>query len=426
MLNGAAKRGILLALQRVPDFSRLGSLPSPGTRRGLQLLRWLDQSGLALSFFNSVQAGENGVYLPAEWRDALNQRMQRNATRLNDMLEEFHRLNEAFRARGIFAVTLKGFSLIPDFCENPILRHQTDFDFLVDSSDVEPAAEVLHSFGYSTPRLSRSEESCFTTPLTHIPSRQDDLYALQHHRQVDLHVSLAESSPWIKLELPADCLRHATPMTLYGVKFYELSLPDRFLAQVLHAFRHSFRSWVRLSWLLEIARCMELHRENEALWDCVAERAGDGLLTKRAFAFVLSLVNRLFQSRIPPQLHSWAAEGMTSSLRAWLDHFSVNWAVSGCSGNLSNVLLAPDFIPDKNLRRRYWASRLLPTKAQLSIETMAGLRRKKPPTWHLQRWRYVLHRSTVHLKDLFRLPLHQLRWKRALLAVRPGSCKLDS
>jgi hypothetical protein len=243
---------------------------------------------------------------------------------------------------------------------------------------------------------------------------------------VDLHVSLTESSAWIKLELPTNCLHYAIPMTVCGVKFYGLSLPDRFLAQVLHAFRHSLRSWVRLSWLLEIARCMELHRENEALWSRLAERAGDRLLTKRAFALILSLVNRLFQSRIPPQLHSWAAEGMTPSLRAWLDHFSVNWAVSDWPGNLSNVLLATDFILDSSLRRRYWVSRLLPTKAQISIETTAGLRTKKSPAWHLRRWHYVLHRSTVHLKDLFRLPLHQLRWKRALVDLRPGSCKLDS
>jgi hypothetical protein len=426
MRNGAAKRAILQALQRVPDFSRLASLPSPGTRQGLRLLQWLDQSGLALYFFNGVQARKTGMSLPGEWHDALSQRVQRNAARLKDMLYEFQRLNEAFRARGILAVTLKGFSLVPDFCENPNLRHQTDFDFLVDSTAIEPAAEVLHSLGYSTPCLSHSEESSFTTPLNHIPTHHDDLYALQHHRQVDLHVSITESAPWIKLELPMDCLHHATPMTLHGVKFYQLALPDRILAQVLHAFRHSFRSWVRLSWLLEIARCMELHRENEALWDCVAERAGDGFLTKRAFALILSLANRLFQSRIPTQLRSWAAEGMTPSVRAWLDHFSVNWALSDWPGNLSNVLLAPDFIPDSSLRRHYLASRLLPTKAQLSIEAMAGMRKKKPLAWHLRRWRYVLHRSSVHLRDLLRLPLYQLRWKRALATARPGSCELES
>ncbi|MFI5096462.1 MAG: nucleotidyltransferase family protein [Candidatus Acidiferrales bacterium] len=390
------------------------------------MLQWLDQAGLALSFFDSVQASEATACLPAEWRDALDLRMQRNAARLKDMLQEFQRLNKAFRSRGVLAVTLKGFSLVPDFCENPSLRHQTDFDFLVDSAHVEPAAEILHSFGYSTPRLSQSEESCFTTPLTHLPSHHDDLYALQHHRQVDLHVSITESSAWIKLELPMDCSQHAVPMTVCGVEFYGLSLPDRFLAQVLHAFRHSSRSWVRLSWLLEIARCMELHRENKALWSRVAERAGDGLLTKRAFALILSLANRLFQYRIPSQLHSWAAEGMTPSLRAWLDHFSVNWAVSDWPGNLSNVLLATDFIPDSSLRRRYLASRLLPTRAQLSIETMAGMRKKKSLAWHLRRWHYVLHRSTVHLKDLFRLPLLQFRWKRALVAVRPGACRLES
>jgi len=426
MPNNLAKRGVLQALQRVPDFSRIAAWPSPESRRGLQLLRWLDHSGLALSFLQNLQARETPVGLLDEWRDALNQRMARNASRLNDMLQEFQRLNDAFHARGVLAVTLKGFSLIPDFCENPVLRHQTDFDFLVAPASVASAADVLRSFGYSTPRLSPSEESCFTTPLRHLPSHKDDLYALQRHRQVDLHVSLAESSPWLMLPVPGDSLRQALPMALCGVKFYGLSLPDRFLAQVLHAFRHSFRSWVRLSWLLELARCMELHRENETLWNRVLERAGHALLTKRAFALVLSLVNRLFRCRIPPQLRSWAVAGMTPPLRTWLDHFSVDWAISDWPGNLSNLLLAHDFIPDGTLRRHYLASRLLPTRAQLSMGTTVGMREKMPPAWPIRRWRYVLHRSSVHLIDLFRLPVLQFRWKRALGAPRPGFCELES
>ncbi len=426
MTNASAKRDILQALQAGPKFPLVGSLPSPGSRRGLRLLQWLDRSGLALSFFASVQANETGGRLPSVWHEALHQRMQRNAARFHDMLEEFRRLNEAFRARDIRVVTLKGFSLNPDFCENPILRHQTDFDFLVDSADIDAAAEVLHSFGYRTPRLSHSEESSFTTPLIHVPSHEDDLYALQHHRQVDLHVSPTETSAWLKPEFSADCLRHAVSMTLCGVNFHALALPDRFLAQVLHVFRHTSRSWVRLSWLLEISRFMELHREDETLWRRVIERAGAGLQTSRAFALILSLTRRLFRCRIPSQMGAWAARGMTPSLRTWLDRFSLNWALSDWPGSLSNVFLAPDFIPDGRRRWEYLASRLLPNKSQTMIETMASARKKKSVGWHLRRAHFVLHRSTAHLQNICSLPLLQLRWRHAISASRPGLWKLET
>ncbi len=426
MPNIHEKRALLRALQSGPDFLGLAALPLIQAKEGRELLRWLDQSGLALSFLRRISARGEGADIPSEWRDALERRRERNAIRMLDMLEEFRRLNEAFRAQGILTVTLKGFSLVPDFCEDPCDRHQTDFDLLVEPANVEGAAEVLQSLGYSTARLSRSEESCFTTPLRHIPSYKDDLYAVQHHRQVDLHVSLSDSSSWTELDVPGDCMLHAEPLTLCGVNFHAVSLADRFLGQVLHAFRHSFRSWIRLSWLMEIGRCMDLHGENEDLWGRVVERAGDRLLSKRVFAFVLSLTNRLFRYRIPWQLRSWAAEGMRPSLRAWLDHFSVRWAIADWPGNLGNLFLAPEFIPDRKLRRQYVTSRLLPKRAQMSIGTMARGEKNKSVAWNLERWQYVAHRSGVHCRDLFRLPWDQLRWKRALAAVNTDPCGLES
>jgi Uncharacterised nucleotidyltransferase len=417
MSNGSAKRLVLRALQPEPEFSGLGALPPCTSRNGLKFLKWLDESGLALNFLMSIRAPEASASVPAGWLDALEKRMERNAIRLSDMLGEFQRLNDAFRTQGLRVVTMKGFSLIPDFCVHPGARHQTDFDFLVDPDEVAPTAEVLQSFGYSTLNLSRTEESAFMTPLLHTPARKDDIYALQRHRQVDLHVSVTESSPWVDLEIPADCLRYSIPCNLRGVEFVALSLPDRFLAQVFHAFRHSFHSWLRLSWLLEIGRCMEFHRADEALWESVIARAGKSPATQRLFAYILSLTNRLFQSRIPAGVLSWTSPAMTPSMRAWLDHFALEWAISDWPGNLSNLFLAAEFIPEKKLRKRYFASRLLPKRVRLSIETMASEEKKQSVAWNLQRWQYLAHRSRIHLKDMVCLPLGQLRWKRALDAA---------
>jgi hypothetical protein len=426
MHDRRAKRAVLQALQRHPDFSGIAAVPLPRSRQGRRLLQWLDQSGAALSFLKIVQTRESGARLPDEWRDALERRRARNACRLRDMLDEFQRLNDAFRIRGVLAITLKGFSLVPDFCEDPSVRHQTDFDFLVAPDDVDAAASVLQSRGYSTNRLSHSGESCFTTPLSHIPTSSDDLYAIQHHRQVDLHVSLSEDSAWLKLAVPGGCPKEAVSLTLSGVNFHALPLADRFLVQVLHAFRHSFRSWIRLSWLMELGRCMELHREDGALWARVMERAGDDPLTKRIFAFVLSLTNRLFRCRIPPLIRNWAAEAMSPSLRVWLDYFSVNWAISDWPGNLSNLFLASDFISDRDLRRQYLAGRLLPRREQMTIETTPSLEKNKSVAWNFRRCQYLAQRSAVHLKDLLNLPLEHLRWKRALRVPHPAPFELDS
>src|SRR3984893_13273638 len=205
MSNAGYKGAVLAALSFKADFSGLDTFPSLDSKNGQQLLRWLDRSGLSLVLLRRLQTSEAAPSISAEWLDALAQRLARNLLRTRDMLTEFNRVNDAFRAHGVTAVALKGFTLAPDFCQDLTLRHQADFDFLVHQDSVGRAADALQRCGYSTSQLNKKGETCVLTPLRHIPSADDDLYALQHHRQVDLHTSIFEQSPWIQIEVPQDC-----------------------------------------------------------------------------------------------------------------------------------------------------------------------------------------------------------------------------
>jgi hypothetical protein len=352
--------------------------------------------------------------ISAEWRDALTQRLARNVLRMRDMLEEFKRVNDAFRAHGVTAVALKGFTLAPDFCEDLSLRHQTDFDFLIYQDSVERAAYALQNCGYSTCQLNKTAETCFLTPLRRIPSADDDIYALQHHRQVDLHTSIFEQSPWIQIEVPQDCLGQAHLQNIYGINFLALSLADQFILQVFHAFKHAFRSWIRPSWLLEIGRCMELHQDDAALWTQIMERTGGTNLTKYIFAFVLELVTRLFRTPIPVPLRCWTKGAPSLPVRTWLDAFAVDWAISDWPGSLTNLFLAAEFIPERNLRIQYCRSRLFPRKSHASMGAVATTGRNMFLRLQTARLSYLAHRTAVHLKEMVSLPMQHLRWKRAL------------
>ncbi|HEY1471060.1 MAG TPA: nucleotidyltransferase family protein [Candidatus Acidoferrum sp.] len=420
MLDRRAKLAILSALRHEPDLSALASLSPLNANERRALLHWLDQSGLALTFLRRLRLCDATSLIPDDLRVALEQRLARNVDRLRDMLEEFHRLTDSFHEHGVAAATLKGFTLVPDFCEDLSLRHQTDFDFLVDPGNVAAAAAAFQSCGYSTACLSESGESCFTTPLRHIPSEEDDIYSLQRHRQADLHTSIWENTPWLKLNVPTDCLQHAEPSVLHSVHFYALSLEDKFLMQVLHLFRHSFRSWIRLSWVLEIARCLQVHQRDEHLWRRVIERAGEDRLTKSIFAFVLGLANRLFGCTLPSTLLSWSSPASSRSMRTWLDHFSLDWAISDWPGSLNNLFFASEFIPDRRRRLLYLRSRLLPAKGRMSIGAIAA--GDSATSWNVNaaHLRYVAGRSTTHLKSILCLPWQHLRWKALMLARTEG------
>jgi len=414
MTDLRAKRTVLAALAREPDFSGVARLPDLRGRAGREFTLWLDRSGLALAFFGGIQRYGAAARLTAEWRAALSERLARNVERTRDILAEAQRILSSFRTFGVTAAAIKGFTLCPDFCEDLHFRHQVDLDFLTAPKSVAVAAQALRSCGYETRCLNESGETCFLTHSQHIPSVRDDLYAPQHQRQVDLHVSVCEACRWLPIDAPQDCLEHAEIQSSSGVSYLGLTLEDKFLLQILHAFRHSFRSWVRISWLLEIAHCCEKHAQNDDLWRRVIERAGSGRLTKSIFAFVLGLMERLFCSPAPRALQPWIADAMTPSLRAWLDHFGVDWAISDWPGSLNNLFLTAEFILDADLRKEYWRSRLLPRKTQTSLGTVAVANRKQFFLLQAARVHYLSQRAAVHLKDIVALPWQQLRWKRVL------------
>ena len=421
MTDARPKRAVLAALSHEPDFSGLLRLPSPETRAGCNLLRWLDQSGLALSFWWQLEKHSATPRIPRTWRDALTDRQTRNFERSRHMLHEVQRIHNAFGSFGVTAALLKGCSLCPDFCDHPSLRHQADLDFLVGPANLQAAAAALRSCSYMAPHLNETGETCFFTPSKHIPSSRDDLYAPPWHRQVDLHISIWEPCPWLPVEVPQDCLEFARPQNTLGVDYLSLSLEHKFLVQVLHVFWHSFRSWIRLSWLLETATFIDNHRENLPLWNRTIQRAGSANLTKSIFAFVLGLVSRMFNTPAPSSLTSWTATAMTPSLRTWLDSFAIDWAISDWPGSLSNLFLTAEFIPDPDLRLQYWRSRLLPRKAHASIGTVATAGTCEFLQLQAARLSYVAHRAAVHMKDIVALPWQQFRWKRALESSRrPG------
>lgn len=418
MTDASPKRAIRSVLSHDPDFCGLAGLPSLNTQAGRDLSHWMDQSGLALPFLKQLKDHDVTLQIRQEWRDSLSQRQARNAARTQDLLREAQRINDVFRSFDVTAATLKGFTLVPDFCDDPFLRHQVDFDFLIAPGSVQQAAEALRTCGYFTTQLHESGETCFLTRSHHIPSANDDLYALQRQRQVDVHTSIWESCSWFPLEVPQDCLEHAQQQKSHGVDQLSLSLEDKFLLQVLHLFRHAFRSWIRVSWLLEFAKCMEKHQQNEALWNRVIARAGGARLTRSIFAFVLGLVARFFYSPIPAPLAVWTASAMTPAMRAWLDHFSCDWTLSDWPGSLNNLFLTAEFIPDPSLRMRYWRSRLIPRRAQASLGSIVPATPQKFFQLQAARVRYLARRAAVHFTDIAALPRQQLLWKRALESSR--------
>ncbi len=404
----------IAALRPDPDFSNLARLKRCSGADLRRFLRWLDQSGLALYLLHQLQQHEALNAVPADFRQALEQRLLVNRERTLDMLGEFRRIVASFDNRGIRFCALKGFTLTPDFCPAPHLRHQTDFDFLVAAEWMENAKQALKSCGYDEEEIHNTGEVTFATPLRHIPSAHDDIYAPPRHRQVDLLVSLRHQEHGVSIDAPSNCLQRVQDMTLHQISFPAPSLDDRFTLQVMHAFRHLLGSWVRLSWLLEIGYFIDIHFDNADLWRSVTARAGHNPTVRNAFGLILSLTQTLFPRPIPHGLEAWCVQPLPSRIATWVGEFGAKWAVSDLDGAKLTLFVHPEFLDDPSSWNSYLATRIFPFGRRSSIGKVSpavpGTRIKA----RVSQWLHSMRRMMFHTRELASLPVEAIRWKRAV------------
>ncbi len=404
----------IAALRPDPDFSKL-PLTKRCSRADLRrLLRWLDQSGLALYLLNQLQQHEAIDAVPPDFRRALEHRLIANRERTLDMLDEFRRLVDSFNNRGVRFCALKGFTLTPDFCPAPHLRHQTDFDFLVATEWMENAKQALRSCGYAQEEIRSTGEVTFATPLRHIPSAHDDIYARPRHREVDLLLSLRHQEHGVSIDAPFNCLQRVEDMTVHQVSFPALAPDDRFTLQVTHAMKHLLGSWVRLSWLVEIGNFIDFHYDNADLWRSVTTRAGDAPTVRNAFGLILSLTQALFPRPIPRSLAAWCLQPLPSRITTWVSEFGARWALSGLDGAKLTLFVHREFFDDPSSWNSYLASRIFPVGRRSSIGRVStavpGARIKAQAS----QWLHSMRRAMFHTRELVSLPLEAIRWKRAV------------
>jgi hypothetical protein len=414
MRNRDLKAIAIAALRPHPDFSKLPLMRHCSAADLGRLLRWLDQSGLALYLLHRLQQHEALDAVPFSFRQALEHKLVANRERTLDMLGEFRRLVECFNDRGVRFCGLKGFTLTPDFCPAPHLRHQTDFDFLVAAESMEDAKQALKSCGYAQEEIRDTGEMTFATPLRHIPSAYDDIYARPRHREVDLLLSLRHQEHGVSIDAPSDCLQRVQNMTLQHTSFPALSPDDRFALHVMHAFKHLLGSWVRVSWLVEIGYFIDFHYDNTDLWRSVTTRAGHNPTVRNAFGLIISLTQALFPRPIPRGLDAWCLQALPSRIESWVNEFGPRWAVSDLDGAKLTLFVHRQFFDDPSSWNSYVASRIFPFSRGSSIGRVStavpGARIKA----RASQWLHSLRRVMFHTRELVSLPVEAIRWKRAV------------
>jgi hypothetical protein len=359
----------------------------------------LDRSGLTLPFYARIlEAGDCGRF-PLHAIAAFEQRRRDNQKRMHRMLKTFGEAGRVLQQAGVRFVCVKGFSLFPEFLEEPWQRHQIDFDLLIQPGDGLRAQAALEGLGYKLTGVAGDDERRMRIPVKQALTHKAYLYSPQEGGAIELHSRFWEAgAEEFPLTCPDNAIEQAEMYTLDSVSFLRLSQPHAFLYQVLHVFRHFLGSWARPLWLYEIANYIRRHADNAEHWRQVAALVSVDTRLGEAASLVLLTAKELFACPIPTALENVCTLPDDHPIRLWVHLYARRWILADMPGNKLNLLLQRRYFSDGRIWRRYLAGRLAPRAGHPMLCEGIDARVAKSLKYRSANLRYKLSRALHHLR----------------------------
>jgi putative nucleotidyltransferase-like protein len=409
--------------REIVDDLRVSGLPKAKAARATgfsrhdweQAIGWLDQSGLALLYWNCLTALGAEDTVPPEIRQALTRSLVDHLHRVVAMTAEFNAINQCFEKAAIPYAVLKGFAVIPDYCPDVALRMAYDYDYLVASQNVERAEQALAAAGYvrKKERVNHPLVYFHATRPTRSPIGREDLYSSSFPRTIELHHYLWESQGLgISVELPQDMLDSARVRSGQGLRFSVLSQEDELIFQILHAFRHILYNWCRLCSLRDIAYFVENRSADTALWERFSKRIRGCKPLPEIAGVVLLLVASVFGASIPPRIRAETVDTLSGALVLWVERYGKQSALDNFSRNKFGLFLHREFVDDPAVWRRVRRKLLFPMQRpnRAAVAGTSRLSARLGASW--KQTLYSGERLVHHLVAALRYGWESYRWQR--------------
>jgi Uncharacterised nucleotidyltransferase len=388
-----------------------------------EVLRWLDDAGLTLTFWRCLKDVGEERLAPPEIQARLDENLEDHRSRIAQMLREFDLINSTLGAAKVPYAVLKGFALIPEYCPDILLRTAYDYDYLLAHDSLSRVDEALRAAGFVRKHRAERHPIVFfhKDRAPQAPLSRDELYRKAFPRTIELHYRFWDiNAGKIQLALPQDQLSRRELRCLAGsdgagptLNYYALSREDELIFQVLHVFRHILRNWCRLSALLEVAYFLGHQSSDSALWDCFIDRLQCSSMLPEIAGVVFLLASKLFRTTLPPPVSLNIVGKLRRELVLWVDRYGQHSALKNFSDNKFTLFLHREFVPDeaswREVRRKALVSIQRPNRvlrpadsAVLSRVTASG-----------KQACYVAQRLKYHMWTAIEYILEAPRWNRA-------------
>jgi hypothetical protein len=375
---------------------------------------WLETSGLALYFLDRLSLADMSSAIDSRILHKLEQERADNRKRMADMLKEFVAINRAFGEAGVRYANLKGFTLSPDSCPDLALRHQSDYDFLIDPAHLNLGRTLLEKRGYvvtgSTPRTL--ELKCGSPQKLSMDGR----YKVNAARFAELHIAVASMAPIAGTVVRDERLNRVAQWKCGQESFPALSSADQLIGQALHCLGHLRGEHTRPSWLLEFRHHVMVRQGDAGFWKEVAALASGHLDATVALGLCTLLATEIFGPFASPELDSWTVDALPFGVKLWAERYGRRAVLADVPGTKLYLLLDSALTQTRSAHQlRDRALRLLPLRWPARI--------LRPPVHDTLRLRlhreivqlqYILYRVRFHLKQGALYFLEARRWNKIL------------
>jgi hypothetical protein len=418
--NPALVEAIVSTFRDPPDRS-LQSLSKFTTRDWKRTDIWLNTGGLALYFLDRLRSTEISHAIDTWALRRLERNLADNKRRTADMLLEFVAINRAFQGAGMSYANLKGFTLSPDSCPDPLLRRPSDHDFLVDPAHMDIGRRLLEQRGYVLTQSSLHTME-FKSGSPQVVTL-DRYYAAKPVQSVELHTAVDFMPSSAGSVVRDDRLGRLVTWTCDEGSFPVLGAADQLIGQAFHILCHLLSETSRPSWLLEYRNHVLARRSDELFWKEVRSRAAGNPKATTALGLATMLATDLFGPFSRPDFDSWTLDTLSLTVKLWLDNYGRRAVLADVPGTKLYLLLE-DVLGWKPpaRRRRALKSRLLPLQGPPRIllpppQDTIPLRVRREIT----QLRYFAYRLRFHLKQGALYLVEAARWRRLMkeLALAP-------
>ena len=394
------------------DYSRWAAF---GQRDWLRALDWLDQSGLALLFWDRLTGLGAEDSVPREIGQKLARNLAGHRLRIAAMAAEFDSINRRLESAGIEYAVLKGFALVPDYCPDAALRPTYDYDYLVRPAAVDRARQAFDAAGFVHRQGREKHPLVFIRPdrPPHQALCRDELYDASFPRIIELHHSLWEAEPLgIPVRLEDGVLDSVQSREWQGLRFGALSDEDALVFQVLHAFRHMLRNWCRLGLLRDMAYFLERRAADREFWERFAARINDRPPLPEMAGVVFSLSANLFGARVPEAIRAQTVDKLPGPLALWVERYGPDSALDNFLTNKFSLFLHREFVPDPSVWRAVRLRLLFPVQRPNKAVEARSPRLSSRLAAAAKQTLYGGRRVVHHLTAALRYGWESYRWQR--------------